>query len=700
MKYCYCLITIFIIFNIDLNGQDNKFFPEKDLMPVGAYYYPEHWPEEQWSRDLKKMADLGFEFTHFGEFAWARMEPEEGRYDFKWLDKAVELAADNGLKVIMCTPTPTPPAWLTQKHPEILTVSAEGYQQQHGSRLHVSYNNKTYLYYVEKIVEQLAKRYGKDERIWGWQIDNEPHYGTLYDYSPAAEKEFRIWLKDKYSTIENLNEAWGAAFWSQTYNNFEQVQIPNENKAPAGVNPHAQLDFQRFNADQLAEALRFQADLLREIISPDQWITTNYAYYKFLPSVDLYRNREDLDFASHTMYLLSTFLNYPAGDLAHRLGSGMELSFSNEFAKSINGYTGIMELQPGQINWGQYNSQPLPGAVKMWIWHSFALDDKFTCAYRFRQPLFGSEQFHKGILETDGVTVSEGGKEYVEALKEIKKLKNIYAPSDAPSDYTSRKTAFLWKQENLLDMENYPHNQSWDSWQHYYTYYENLKTLGAPVTFLSENDEFDPEEFPFLVAPAFQLVDSNLIEKWKEYAEEGGNLVLTSRTGLKDNRGHLWQELLQKPIWDLIGAEIKFYDHLPPGKSGNVGFNGENYQWNVWGDILEVKNAEAWATYQDQHYEGAPAVVHRKLGSGTVTYIGVWTEQWELERMALRKLYKENDAKILDLPRYVFTEWRDGFYVTVNYTSNEVTAPVSSTGKIIYGTKNLKPGEYVVWMEN
>ena len=696
MKYFYFVLLIF--FTNTVWSQSQTFFPDKDLMPIGAYYYPEHWPEKEWERDLKRVADLGFEFTHFGEFAWAMMEPVEGEYDFTWLDKAVKIAADNGLKVIMCTPTPTPPVWLTQKHPEVLIESAMGITQQHGSRLHVSYNHPTYLYYVAKIVTQLGKRYGKDERVWGWQLDNEPHYGTLYDYSPSQEKEYQIWLRERYGSIDKLNKSWGTAFWSQVYNDFLQIQIPNPNEAPQGANPHALLDFQRFTADQLSEALRFQANILEQYISEEQWITTNYAYYKFLPPVDLFRNQHDLDFASHTMYLLSTALNYPSGNLAHRLGSGLELSFSNELAASVNGYTGIMELQPGQINWGKYNSQPLPGAVKMWIWHSFALGDKFTCTYRFRQPLFGSEQFHKGILEPDGTTVSPGGQEYVEAIEEITSLRKLYNPSvKIPDEYASRRTAFLWKQENLLDIENYRHNEKFDPWQHFYTYYDKLKTMGAPVTFLQEKDEFKVKKFPFMVAPAYQLLDQKLVKKWKDYVSNGGHLVLSTRTGLKDTLGHLWEGPLQAPIVELIGANVAYYDHLPPGKNGKIAFEEANYEWNVWADVLEPTEAEVWATYKDQFYKGQPAVVHRRMGKGSVTYIGAWSNDGELERQVLRKLYKRMGAKILDLPSYVFTEWRDGFWVTVNYTSEMVKAPVSEEANVLIGEPELAPGAYVVW---
>jgi len=704
-KNYFSLVLILLNYTFGLQAQSSdgeRYFPAEDLMNIGAYYYPEHWNEKHWERDLEKMAEMGFEFTHFGEFAWANMEPEEGKFDFTWLDKAVELAHRKGLKVIMCTPTATPPAWLTEKHPDILLVDENERKMRHGSRLHANGNHPVYKRYIERIVRKLGERYGNDPRIWGWQLDNEPHFGTLYDYSDFAQESFRDWLKNKYSSIEALNKAWGNAFWSQLYNDFDQIRIPNEKELIQGINPHALLDFQRFNAHQLAASLRFQAKILREYVAQEQWITTNYAYFKFLPSVDIFLNQKDLDFASYTFYPLSTFLNTAEGPLAHRLGSGMEMSFANELAKSQNGFTGIMELQPGQINWGSFNSQPLPGAVRMWLWHNFALDAKFTCTYRFRQPIYGSEQYHNGIMETDGVTIARGGQEYLQGIDEINQLRKQMKPvAEMPEAVASRKTAFLWKQDNLWDIMNYPHTEQWDAWEHYYMYYENLKSLGVPVTFLQETDAFDVEKYPFMVAPAFQLLDEELVEKWIEYVKQGGHLVLSSRTGQKDTDGQLWEARLQEPIYELIGSRIEYVDQLPPDTQANVKFGENNYSWNTWADILTPleQDVEILAMHEDQFYAGKPVAVRRKLGEGSVTYIGVWTIEQDLERELLQKVYKEGGADILDLPRYVFTEWRDGFWITVNYTSDSVEAPAPKNASFIFGKRQVEPGGVSVWKE-
>ncbi|MEO7600480.1 MAG: beta-galactosidase, partial [Opitutus sp.] len=556
----------------------------------------------------------------------------------------------------------------------------------------------TYRRYIARIVAEMARRYGHEAKVWGWQIDNEPHVGTVYDYSDFSQSDFRAWLRRKYrNDIGRLNTDWGNAFWSSRHGSWDEVRIPNEKES--STNPHALLDFRRYTADALAESVRFQAGLLRQHVAATQWITTNFAYYKFLAPVDLFRNRGDLDFASHTMYLLSTFLNQAEGDLAARLGSGLELAFSTELARSIQGETGIMELQPGQINWGAYNAQPLPGAVRMWMWHSFGLRDRFICTYRFRQPRFGSEQTHKGILETDGVTVSRGGEEYVRTIAELRALeKDLPSGGQSSVDVASRRTAFLWKQDNLWEMQSSPHTKSWDTWQHYYTYYGALKRMGAAVTFISEQEPLDPQTWPFVVAPAYSMTDDAVVARWREYVTNGGHLILTCRTAQKDNRGHFHPTLLQQPIWDLIGAKVQDNDQLPPSAKATVKAAGQSYVWNAWAELLQpATGTESLADYADQFYAGTSAAVKRTLGKGTVTYIGVWTSAGELEHQLLRTVYQQAGARILDLPPYVFVEWRDGLAVAVNYSSQPYTLPISRTSKLRIGTRELKPGDVAVW---
>lgn len=676
-------------------GDESELFPQKGT-EFGVYYYPEHWPEDQWERDIKKVAELGFDMIHYGEFAWARLEPEDGKFDFEWMDRAVRLAADNGLKVIMSTPSPCPPAWLAEKHPSILRTDSSGKQNHHsGSRLAGSLANPNYRKYVARIATEVAKRYAKDDRVCGWQIGNEPHIQGGEDYSPSAQQEFRNWLKQKYGTVEAMNQSWGAAFWSYTLDRFDQVKVPTSN-------PHTYLDFQMYTSEEVARDLIDQAEIVRKHSNGSQWITTNYAYYQGLENVNPFLTRDALDFASHTMYLTHNRKNSSGDSLAHRLGCGMEYSLGAELTKSVSGYTGIMELQPSQINWGKFNAMPMPGAVRMWVWHAFGMGERFVCTYRFRQPLFGMELFHHGIMQTDGVSVSHGGKDFVKAVGEINAVENQLDPTAINSFVENSRTAVLWSNRNMIDVERYKHHEDWDTWQHIYTYYQGLKRLGVDVIFKGEGDAFDPKETPFMVVPSYQMMSLELIAKLQGYAGAGGHLVITTRSGLKDGNGHLWEAKIQQPIWDLIGGEIEFYDHLPANRPGTVKFLDQPYRWHKWGTLVNPsEGTSAWSQFEDQFYQGKAAITHRPVEKGgSVTYAGLWSDDWELEYQLLRKLYSDELGKLpFDLPPYVFVDFRDGLWVAVNYTDTTVTIPMAGGAKVLTGQQQLPPAGVLVWKE-
>jgi len=687
-------VIILLFSQLILAQNPDTFFDKKDLMLVGSYYYPEQWPESNWERDIKRMAELGFEFTHFGEFAWSTMEPEEGKYNFEWLDKAIALAQKYNLRVILCTPTPTPPVWMTQKHPDILMVNAEGRTIQHGARQQASWSSKTYQEYVSKIVTLLAKRYGNNKTVWGWQIDNEPsHYGASFDYSENAQNSYRDWLKNKYKNIENLNTVWGNAFWSQTYNNFEQIRIPNQKELVQQANPHAVLDFKRFNADEVAKFIITQKEILRKYIEPSQWITTNLMPHH--SAVDPLRMK-DLDFLTYTKYLAEGY-DLGHGEQGFRMGSANSIGFSNDFFRAINGVSGVMELQPGQVNWGLFNPQTMPGAVRMWMYHVMSGGNKFVCNYRFRQPLSGGEQYHYGIMKTDGTTVSSSGDEYIGVIKELKNLRKIYnSEVKTPDILFKRKAAILYNPDNRWEMEYQPQTNQWDYISHINRYYNALKSFGAPVDIIDESKDFS--QYPFLVAPAYQLLDEKLTARWKKYVENGGHLILSCRTGQKDREAHLWEALFQKPILDLIGAEEIYFDLLPTSLMGKVKMDDSSYEWNNWADVIKAKsNTTVWAEYQDQFYKGKAAVLHRQLGKGTVTYVGVDSDDGKLEKQVLKKIFDTAAVPVMFLPEGVLVEYSNGFWFGFNYSSQIQEIPMPEDAKVLIGKKNLKPADVVIW---
>ena len=368
-----------------VKAQTSSWFNDKDLTLTGVYYYPEHWDESQWERDFKKMHELGFEFTHFAEFAWAQLEPEEGRYDFAWLDKAVALAAKYDLKVIMCTSTATPPVWMSRKYPEILLKNEDGTVLDHGARQHASFASPLYRELSYKMIEKLAQHYGNDSRIVGWQLDNEP--AVQFDYNPKAEQAFRDYLRAKYNhNIQLLNDAWGTAFWSEAYSSFDEITLPK--RVQMFMNHHQILDYRRFAAAQTNDFLNEQCLLIRKY-AKNQWITTNY-----IPNYDEGHigGSPALDFQSYTRYMVYGD-NEGIGRRGYRVGNPLRIAWANDFFRPIQGTYGVMELQPGQVNWGSINPQPLPGAVRLWMWSVFAGGSDFICtATATAPPMFWQRQ--------------------------------------------------------------------------------------------------------------------------------------------------------------------------------------------------------------------------------------------------------------------------------------------------------------------
>lgn len=690
--FLFLLIGIFLLGIQNLSAQKNKeYFNAKDLTIVGTYYYPEHWDESQWERDLKQIKELGFDFVHYAEFAWAQLEPSEGIYNFEWLDKAVDIADKNGLKVIMCTSTATPPVWLVRKHPDILIEHENGTKMEHGARQHPSVSNNYFREYSMKMIDKLAQHYGKDKRIMGWQLDNEPR--PTQDYGKDAHERFRVWLKNKYQSIDALNKAWGTAFWSQVYSDFSEINIPRVSQM--FMNTHQILDYNRFYTDEMSSFLDEQTLVIRKHANPNQWVTTNYIPEYWDGHL---RNSNELDFHSYTRYMVFGE-NYGIGRKGYRLGPVERIAKANDFFRTIDGVYGVMELQPGQVNWGKINPQPLPGAVRLWLWHVFAGGSSFTCTYRYRQPIYGTELYHYGIVGPDGVTPTKSGLEYTEFIKEIAKLRKEYNHAKKnPESYEKRRTAILYNYENTWEMEKNRQTTEWSTEKHVDKYYSALKNFGAPVDFIDERNDFS--KYNIIIAPAYELVDEQLVKRWTDYVEKGGNLVLSCRTGHKNRNGQLFEAPFAAPIYSLIGAKIDFYDLLLPQTPDNISFEGKNYLWTSWGEILSPnKGAETWATYLGDFYEGSPAITFHKLGKGTVTYIGVDSQDGEMEKAVLKKLYNQLNIPILDLPAGLHIEYRDGFGIAVNYADKTYSLPLSDNVKYIIGGENIPTAGVSVWKE-
>jgi beta-galactosidase len=334
----------------------------------------------------------------------------------------------------------------------------------------------------------------------------------------------------------------------------------------------------------------------------------------------------------------------------------------------------------------------------MWIMRSFAAGARMVCTYRYRQPLVGNEQYHKGLVETDGVTPSPGGLEYAQAMRDVVKLRERYrAGGAAPPSYTKRRTALVIDFDSRWDIDIHKQTDRWDTVGRWMKYYRALKSMMAPVDVVT--DAHDLSAYPFAVVPAHQIASDEAIARWKAYAEAGGHLVLTSRTAEKDLRGHFPEMLWAERLRPLTGARFIKYNVLPGTIQGHVLADGIRYAWRSWADILEPETGTTvLATYADQFYAGKSAAVTRKLGKGSVTYIGVDTLRGELEAALLRKVWSAAGAGPASLKADFVVDWRDGFWVASNFSSVAQTIPAGADAELVGGSRTVPPGGTAIWV--
>lgn len=671
-------------------------FPPGALMQLGAYYYPEAWPSHQWARDFANIRKLGIEFVHMGEFSWALLERSEGHFDFEWLEKAVSLAHGEGLGVVLCTPTATPPVWLTDSYPEVLMVDEHAHRQVHGTRQHACWNVPIYRRLAARITHELGRRFGEDPRVMGWQLDNELcHYGKEPCICDACQTSFRNWLQEKYGNIESLNRDWGTTFWSQRYQHFRQIRIPSPPENVAQINPHQKLDALRWFASAAADYLRENARILRDHGRGRQWITSNFIHR--INAIDPALNAADFDLMSWTIYPVHGELN--EGATGFRMGSGTSLSFGADFMRSINGQHAIMELQPGQVNWGDFNPQPFPGAVRLWLMQALAGGASFVCTYRYRQPLSGAELYHYGLVGTDGVTPSSGGKQFAQVAGELTQLRSHARPDAVPPPhYSARRAAIVFNRDSLWDIENHKQTTRWDTRTHLLKYHRALKRVGAPIDVITNTTGW--RDYAVVVVPACQLVDEAWINDWRIYVEQGGHLVLSCRTAHKDQRGHLWEGPWAAPLLDFIGADFQFYDVLPDPIKGAVRTAEATHTWSTWAEILVPhEGTTALARHSTDFYSGTAAACARTFGKGSVTYVGVDSDDGALEYEMVRSVFSTAGIGIADFADGFLVDWRAGLWIASNFTDCTQTCPAEPGSIFLIGQREVPPAGVSVWID-
>ena len=640
---------------------------------TGVCYYPEHWPQSQWASDAKAMVDAGISWVRIAEFSWAVIEPSPEEFNWQWLDDAVETLGQAGLKLVMCTPTATPPKWLVDQMPDMIAIDADGNPRKFGSRRHYSFAHQGYRKESQRITKLIADRYGNNPYVQAWQTDNE--YGchdTAVSYCASALNGFRRWLGQRYGHIDALNQAWGNVFWSMNYRHFDDIDLPNLTVTEA--NPAHALDFMRYSSDEIKSFNLEQVEIIRAA-SPERPISHNYM--GMFNQFDHRIVAQDLDIAAWDSYPLGMLQNMQAAarkdaKLEHdclRTGDPDFQAFHHDLYRGM-GRLWVMEQQPGPVNWARHNVIPAPGAVRMWSWEAVAHGAEVVSYFRWRQSPFAQEQMHAGLKLRDD-SDAPGLAEIKQFNREIKSLdipQNTQAPVALIHDYTADWMTMLDGQTEdfhylrlLLDI------------------YGAARENGATVDVIGPDDNLDG--YQLILLPALMHVSDDLAER----LEQSSAIILAGpRTGAKTEDFQLPENLAPGPLSSLIGATITRVDAMPRHLPVKMKWNGEDCEVSVWREEARLLSATS------DNSENPLMTTSNKA-----RYLLGWADQTTLKSV-LKSALEDAGLTPHDLPPYLRVRQRGKMAIFTNYGPLQVDIPESYKGEVLIGDRRIDPAGVAV----
>lgn len=619
-------------------------------MKVGVDYYPEHWDVSLWEQDARQMREAGIGVVRLAEFAWSRLEPTEDRFDFEWLDQAIDLLARHGIDIVLGTPTATPPVWLTHRYPDVLPVDNKGNPVFAGVRLHRCYNSPSLRRFGERIIEQLTRRYASHPAVVGWQTDNELAANDCHcEYCTRA---FRGWLRKKYGSLENLNREWGTVVWSGEYSDWNQVKTPLGGSPY--LNPSFLLDFRRFSSDAVADFNRFQAALIRTY-SPGKFVTHNLWGYPV--TADYYDMFDSMDFASVDYYPATDLLD----DAKSRMYHGALTLDLTRGVKRRNFW--VMEQLSGTPGcWYPMSRTPFPGMIRAYAWQSVSRGADTVVQFRWRSARIGAEQFWHGLLDHHG----QPGRRYEEFVRFGQEMKRLAPLLEGTA--LEHQVAMLFSHEQLNAFQIQPQADGFDYLGNFKRLHSALSRMGVGTDVINWREDF--AGYKLVIAPMLYLIDDAMASKLKQFVDDGGTLVLTTRSGVKNMNNVCLPNRLPNLLTELAGAHVDEYDPVGKDTQTLTLDSGEALSSSQWCDVLAPGTAQALATYSSEYFAGKAAVTRNAYGRGVAYYIGTVLDEHST-RVLMRRIVREAGVdRGLELPDGVEVATRSAGEKRVTFVLN------------------------------
>ena len=573
----------------------------------GGDYNPEQWPEEVWYEDLRLMQEAGVNLVSLGIFSWAKLEPRPGEYDFGWLDRIVDLLYEGGVMVDLATATASPPPWLAKLHPESLPVTKDGITLHPGARQHYCPSSTAYRERAAELVRRIAHRYKDHPALAMWHVNNEYgcHVGECYCDASAAH--FREWLRERYGDLDELNEAWGTAFWSQRYSDWEEILPPRT--APTFANPTQQLDFRRFSSDALLECFEMEKQILREA-TPDVPITTNFM--GFFKPLDYWKWAGREDVVSHDLYPDPADPEAPIGaamtyDLMRSLGGGRPWV--------------LMEQTTVRVNWRERNVPKKPGQMRLWSLSSAAHGSDGIMFFQWRASKAGAEKFHSAMVPHVSPEDSRSWREVKQLGAELEKLDRLLGARG------TAQTAILldWESWWALELDSRP-SASVRMLDGVYSFYKPLFEANVPVDFAHPGA--DLSRYRIVIAPNLYLVSDTDAENITQFVAGGGTLLMSFFSGIVDENEHIRLGGYPAPFRELLGLFVEDFVPFAAGEKNRIlAQDGASYACDLWADLVHLEGAEPIASYERGFYAGIPAVTRHAFGEGEAYYLGTCPEE-------------------------------------------------------------------------